>query len=160
MKNDIIIWWSTLYLTLQHPKCPFLVTNSLNNSQKENIQNVIKLDICFETIIAHINSDHGNKLTISNYSIMFLNVVALQQVTNKVQKDIHLQNIIKTQISNLAYTTCPRNYHQSQNSNAYFKIRRVWRYQRGNQNRTSRTDNTMVKGKSIKGQTTIYKTYT
>jgi len=39
--------------------------------------------------------------------------------------------------------------------------RRVWRYQRGNQNPyiEKRTNNTMAKRKSTKGQTTINKTY-
>ena len=37
-------------------------------------------------------------------------------------------------------------------------VRRVWRYQRNNQN-PRRTDNTMAKRKSTKGETTIYKTY-
>jgi hypothetical protein len=36
--------------------------------------------------------------------------------------------------------------------------RKVWRYQRGNQNRR-RTDNTMPKGKDEEGYTTIYNTY-
>ena len=44
------------------------------------------------------------------------------------------------------------------------KERRVWRYQRGNQNPYTvyqrRTYNTMVKGKSTKGQTTIHKIHT
>ena len=52
-------------------------------------------------------------------------------------------------------------------------LRRVWRYQRGNQNpyieeqttqwpkeKDRRTDNTMTKRKRTNGQTTIYKTYT
>ena len=40
-------------------------------------------------------------------------------------------------------------------------LRRVWRYQREviRIRISKKTDNTMVKGKSTKGQTTIYKTY-
>jgi len=38
-------------------------------------------------------------------------------------------------------------------------VRRVWRYQRDNQNRRN-TDNAMDKRKRTRGQTSIYKTYT
>jgi len=38
--------------------------------------------------------------------------------------------------------------------------RRVWRYQRGNQNPYIEEEQTTAKGKGIKGQTAIYKTYT
>ena len=41
----------------------------------------------------------------------------------------------------------------------HFKMRRVWRYQSGNQNLNIQEEQTMAKRKSTKGQTTIYKTY-